>query len=136
MVFLDDLAKKYVGKSFEIDCVDIEIHGFENNQPPIFKGPGVIYGDRVGLLNYKIYNQINVSKDILDYLKRIRENDDPQKTNIRFFAKSYDGIEWSGGWSIPSVNLFQAPHLLVQGEFDQLSTRIKKVDGDQTLNST
>ena len=136
MVFLSSLPEKYVGKRFEIDCVDIEIHGFEDNQTPIFKGPGIIEGDIAGLLTYKIYNQIPVNKEIFDYLKRIREDDDPKKTNIRFFAKSYDGIEWNGGWSIPSVNLFQAPYLLVHGEFDQLATRVKKIKGDQTLNST
>ena len=136
MVFLSSLAEKYVGKSFEIDCVDIEIHGVEDDQSPIFKGPGIIKGDSAGLLTYKIYNQIPVNKDIFDYLKRIREDDDPKKTNIRFFAKSYDGIEWNGGWSIPLVNLFQAPYLLAHGEFDQLATRVKKIEGDQTLNST
>ena len=136
MVFLSSLAEKYVGKSFEIDCVDIEIHGVEDNQTPIFKGPGIIKGDSAGLLTYKIYNQIPVNKDIFDYLKQIREDDDSKKTTIRFFAKSYDGIEWDGGWSIPSVNLLQAPYLLVHGEFDQLATRVKKMEGDKTLNST
>jgi len=136
MVFLSSLAETYVGKPFDIDCVDFEIHGFEDNQTPIFKGPGVIRGDSAGLLTYKVYNQISVNKDIFDYLKRIREDDDPQKTNIRFSAKSYNGVEWSGSWSIPSVNLLQTPHLLVKGEFDQLCTRIKKNDEDQILNST
>lgn len=84
MGFLNSLPEKYVGKSFEIDCVDIEIHGFEDGQTPIFKGPGVIRGDRAGLLTYKVYNQFPVNKDIFDYLKRIREDDDPVKTNIKF----------------------------------------------------
>ncbi len=34
------------------------------------------------------------------------------------------------------MNLFNLPYLLVHGEFDQLTTRIKKIEGDQTLNST
>lgn len=136
MVFLSSIAEKYVEKSFEIDCVDIEIHGFEDSQPPIFKGPGTIRGGSDGRLTYRIYNQIQVNKDIFNYLKLIKENDAPKKTNIRFSAKAYDGIEWHGSWSIPSVNLFNAPYLLVHGEFDQLDTSIKKTEGDQTLNST
>jgi len=136
MVFLSSLPEKYVGKQIEIDCVDVEIHRFEDNQPPIFKGPGVIRGDKAGRLTYKVYNQIQVNEDIFAYLKEIREGDDPRKTNLRLFAKAYDGIEWSGGWSIPALNLFQAPYLLVNGEFDQLATRVEKLEGDRTLNST
>lgn len=136
MVFLSSLTEKYVGKQFEIDCVDIEMYRFEDNRHPIFKGPGVIRGDRAGRLTYKVYNQIQDNKDIFDYLKQIKEDDDPKKKIIRIFAKDYDGIEWNGGWSIPAVNLFQAPYLLVHGEFDQLATRVKKMEGDQTLNST
>jgi hypothetical protein len=60
MVFLSSLAEKYVGKQIEIDCVDVQIHRFEDNQPPIFKGPGVIRGDKAGRLSYKVYNQIQV----------------------------------------------------------------------------
>ena len=111
MVFLSSLPKKYVGKQFEIDCVDIEIHSFEDNQPLIFKGPGVIQGDWAGRLTYKVYNQTQVNEGIFDYLKRIREDDNPRKTNIRLFAKAYDGTEWNGAWSIPEVNLNQAPYL-------------------------
>ena len=136
MIFLSSLSEMYVGKQFEIDCVDIEIHSFEDNQPPIFKGPGVIRGDRAGRLKYKVYNQIQVNEGIFDYLKRIREHDDSKRTNIRLFAKAYDGIEWNGGWSIPAVNLYEAPYLLIDGEFDQLATRVNKLEGDRTINST
>ena len=73
------LSRQYVGKKFEIDCIDIEIYGFEDFRPPIFKGPGVIRGDKVGRLKYKIYNQIQVNKEIFDYLKLIKESDDPKK---------------------------------------------------------
>ena len=125
-----------MAKPFEIDCVDIEIHRFEDNQPPIFKGPGVIRGDTSGRLSYKVYNQIKVNSEIFSFLKQIKEGEDAKKTNIRIFAEDYDGIKWSGAWSVPTVNLFQTPYLLVQGEFDQLSTRAEKVEGDQAKNST
>lgn len=136
MIFLSSLPEKYVGKQIEIDCVDIEIHRFEDHQPPIFKGPGVIRGNKAGRLSYKVYNQIQVNKEIFTYLKQIREEDDPKKTNIRLFAKGYDGTKWDGGWSIPKLNIFQAPYMLVEGEFDQLATRVEKHEGDPTTNST
>lgn len=136
MVFLSSLPEKYVGKQIEIDCVDVEIHRFEDNQPPIFKGPGVIRGDKAGRLSYKVYNQIQVNEEIFAYLKQIREENDPRKTNLRLFVRGYDGMEWSGGWSIPALNIFQAPYLLVEGAFDQLGARVEKLEGDRTSNST
>lgn len=136
MVFLSSLPEKYVGKQIEIDCIDIEIHRFEDHQPPIFKGPGVIRGNKAGRLSYKVYNQIQVNEEIFTYLKQIREEDDPKKTNLRLIAEGYDGMKWNGGWSIPGLNLFEAPYLLVEGEFDQLATRVGKHKGDPTTNST
>jgi hypothetical protein len=136
MVFLNSLSENYVGKQIEMDCVDIEIHRFEDNQPPIFKGPGVIRGDKAGRLSYKVYNQIQVNKEIFAYLKQIKEENDPKKTNLRLSATGYDGMKWSGGWSIPALNVFQVPYLLVEGEFDQLGARIEKIEGDQIKNST
>ncbi len=138
MVFLSSLPEKYVGKQIEIDCVDIEIHRFEDGQPPIFKGPGVIRGDKTGRLSCKVYNQIPVNDEIFAYLKQIREENDPKKTNLRLFARSYDGMEWSGGWSIPALNIFQTlqPYLLVKGEFDQLGASVAKIEGERLLNCT
>jgi hypothetical protein len=136
MVFLNSLSEKYVGKQIEIDCVDIEVHRFEDNQPPIFKGPGIIKGGRAGRLSYKIYNQIQVNEEIFTYLKQVKEENDPRKTNLRLFAKGYDGMRWNGAWSIPVLNIFQAPYMLVEGNFDQLGIRVQKMEGDRTLNST
>lgn len=136
MMFLSSFAEKYVGKEFVIDCVDIEIKGFSDHQPPIFKGPGHIRGDRAGRLTYKVYNQFPVSKDIFEYLKQIKESDDPKVKNIRLKATAYDGTKWSGGWSIPEVDFFQSPHLLVTGEFDKLTTRVSKLKGDKKINYT
>jgi hypothetical protein len=136
MIFLSSLPEKYVGKQIEIDCVDVEIHRFEDNQPPIFKGPGVILGDKAGPLSYKVYNQIEFNEEIFTYLKQISVENDPKKANLRLFAKSYDGIEWNGGWSIPALNISQAPFLLVEGKFEQLGARVKKLEGDRTTNAT
>jgi len=136
MVFLNSLSEKYVGKQIEINCVDVEIHRFEDNQPPIFKGPGIIRGDKSGQLSYKVYNQIQVNEEIFVYLKQIREENDPRKTNIRLFAESYDGMKWNGAWSIPVLNIFQVPYMLVEGEFDQLGARVEKIEGDRIVNST
>lgn len=137
MAFLSSFPEKYVGKSFEIDCVDVEINCFDDHKPPIFKGPGVIRGDQAGRFSYKIYNQISVNQEIFNYLKNVRESNDPQKVNLRLFAKAYDGTEWIGGWSIPNFDDFSGqPYILLHGEIDSLSTRIKKMNGDQTKDST
>jgi len=61
MVFLSSLPEKYVGKQIEIDCVDIEIHRFEDHRPPIFKGPGVIRGNKAGRLSYTERGHILIS---------------------------------------------------------------------------
>jgi len=133
MIFLNSLSEKFIGKSFAIDCLDIEIHNSSDHQPPILKGPGTIKGDRTGRLTYKIYNQIQINSDIFAYLKQVQKN---ENSPLRLFAKSYDGIEWTGSWTVPELNIFQTPHLLVNGEFDQLSTRISKIKGDDTVNMT
>lgn len=108
MVFLSSLPEKYVGKQIEIDYVDVEIHRFEDHQPPVFKGPGVIRGDKAGRLSYKVYNQIQVNEEIFTYLKQIGEEDDPKKTNLRLFAEGYDGMKWNGGWSKLSAHMSEA----------------------------
>jgi len=136
MSFLSSFPRNYVGKAFEIDCVDIEIQGFEDFRPPIFKGPGVIQGDKAGRLKYKVYNQLQVNQEIFDYLKQLKESDNPQEKVCRLCVHAYDGTEWSGGWSIPEISLYQSPYLLIEGEFDQLTTRVVKLKGDTTRNST
>lgn len=136
MVFVDNLAEKYVGKAFEIDCFDIEIHRFQDDQPPLFKGPGVIRGEYSGPLFFKLYNQIQIEKKIFDFLKQVQSGDDPEKNRVRLFAKDYDGVEWIGSWSIPRVNLFQIPSFTVHGEFNQLATRIQKVRDNKLDNLT
>ncbi|MCX5850220.1 MAG: hypothetical protein NTW65_12330 [Deltaproteobacteria bacterium] len=136
MVFLSNLPEKYVGKQIEIDCVDVEIHRCEDNQPPIFKGPGIIRGDKSGRLSFKVYNQIQVNKEIFAYLRQVREENDPRKANLRLFAEGYDGMKWNGAWSIPVLNIFQSPYMLVEGEFDQLGARVEKIEGDRTSKST
>ena len=138
MVFLSSLPEEYVGKQFELDCVDVEIHRFEDGQPPIFKGPGIIRGDKVGTLTYKVYNQVPVNKEIFTYLKQIEKYNDPKKTYLRLIAKSYDGMQWTGGWTVPKLNMFHAlqPYLLVKGELGQFGARITKIDGDRLSNCT
>ena len=137
MIFVSSFSEKYVGKPFDIDCVDIEIHGFQDNQPPIFKGPGVIHGDKTGRLAYKIYNQIPVNKEIFECLKRIEESDDPKQTNVRLLAEAYDGTKWSGGWSIPKTTTYSGTaYFLVHGEFDELGTSVVKQQGDTIQDTT
>ena len=139
MVYTSNLSsfpEKYVGNQFEIDCVEIEVLGFDDNQPPIFKGPGFIRGDKDGQFSYKIYNQITVNKEICDYIRGIKEDGDPKEINIRLNAKAYDGTKWGGSWSIPKIEINAIPYLLINGELDQLSTRVSKQKGNKIEDYT
>jgi hypothetical protein len=138
-MFVGDLIEAYVGKAFEIDCIDIEIHGIQDHQPPLFKGPGVIRGAYSGELSFKLYNQIPITKDIHQFLNWIRSGEHGESTCCRLFAKDYDGISWSGAWFVPRVDLFQGTEVqnfTIQGKFSQLATRIGKVKGDQDKDLT
>ena len=135
-MFISSFPEKYVGKQFEIDCVDIEVHGVDDHCPPLFKGSGVIRGNKEGRFEYKVYNQIPVNEDMFTYLNKLQNSTDPRETNCRLFAKAYDRVEWTGSWSIPNVNIFQSPYLLVEGKLDQLCTRAEKNKGDSTRNAT
>lgn len=44
MVFITSLVEKLVGREFEIECHDIEVHSIQDNSPPLYKGPGIISG--------------------------------------------------------------------------------------------
>lgn len=113
-----NLIDKFVGKPFEIDCVDIEAHGFEDHIPPLFKRPGVFRGDCSGKLSFKLYNQIPVTKENFIFLKELHESDDPKSTNIRLSAKDYDGIDWTGGWTLPITRFSQSKYFLVEGDIN------------------
>lgn len=138
-MFIRNLIEKYVGKPFEIDCFDIEVHRFQDNQPPLFKCPGIISGDYSGKLSFKLFNQTPITKDIFDFLRKVQEGHDPQSINARLFAKDYNGIEWNGGWSIPKANVFQlaqSQNCIVHGDFAQLATRVEKIGGEKEKDST
>lgn len=139
MVFINNLIEKYVGRAFEIDCLDIEIHRFQDDTPPLFKGPGVIRGDYAGSLSFKLYNQIPITKDTFHFFKQVQTGCEPESINVSLVAKDYDGIKWHGGWSIPKANVFQlaqVQNFIVHGEFHQLAARIEKVKGDHDKDLT
>jgi hypothetical protein len=134
MIFIQSMTEKLVGKEFEIECYDIEVHGFDDHCPPLFKGPGVISGKEKGAIEFKIYNQIDIPFDKLRLF--FNQNNDEEILQVRIFAKDYDNNDWTGGWAIPHVNLSTSGKLIVSGEFDQLSTLIRKIKGDENINST
>lgn len=139
MVFINNLIEKYVGRAFEIDCLDIEIHRFQDDTPPLFKGPGIIRGDNAGSLSFKLYNQIPITKDTFHFFKQVQTGCEPESINVSLVAKDYDGIKWHGGWSIPEANVFQlaqVQNFIVHGEFHQLAARIEKVKGDHDKDLT
>lgn len=138
-MFIRNLIEKYVGRPFEIDCFDIEVHRSQDHQPPLFKGPGVIRGDYSGHLSFKLFNQIPITNGIFNFLKQTQEGDDAQSINVTLSAKDYNGIKWNGGWSIPKANFFQlvqSQNCIVHGDFSQLATRVEKISGEKEKDST
>jgi hypothetical protein len=139
MLLLSNLIDKCVGNDFEINCSDIELHGFEDNAPPFFKGPGIITGEISGQFSFKVFNEIPLSEYNSKFLKQIELKDDPKSFNVRLFAKDYEGFEWTGGWSVPKINWLSMKNFqnfLVYGNFQQLSTRIVKTEGDKEKDTT
>lgn len=134
MVFITLLTEKLVGREFEIECYDIEVHGILDNCPPLFKGAGIITGQKKGAVSFRLHNQIEISDEAL----RLTFNQGKQNevTQVRVFAKDYDNIHWTGGWSIPNIEPSTSGKFVVHGQFDQLATRVKKSEGDSRNNIT
>lgn len=139
MTFISPLSEKLVGQDFSIDCHDIEIHGVENSTKPMFKGSGVIEGKKAGRFSFKLYNLIESSEDQFLLLKEFLSNSSEGSIPVTLIANDYSGIRWVGGWSYPKIpfhHLVNSGQFMVYGEFDQLSTRMKKVQGDDKKNMT
>lgn len=119
-----------------MDCRDIEIHRFKDNQTILFKGPGVIRGGSSGKLFFKLFNQSEITKNTFDYIAKIHSGEDPESVNVKLLIEDYDGVKWNGAWSVPEINLFQKSNFTITGKFDQLATRIDKIDGDEDIGIT
>jgi hypothetical protein len=134
MVFITSLTEKLVGREFEIECYDIEVHGIVDNCPPLFKGPGVITGQKKGAISYRVHNQIEISAEARPIIfKQVKQG---EVTQVRIFAKDYDNIHWTGGWSIPNVELSTSGKCIVHGQFDQLATRVQRYEANNLNNIT
>lgn len=136
MVFFESLVDKLVGHDFEIECHDIEVHGIRDHSSPLFKGPGVITGKERGAISFRIHNQIKISENLLREIFNQKSIDNDEVIQARFFAKDYDNNEWVGGWFIPNVMLSTSGMSVVHGEFDQISTQVKRFKGDNRNNTT
>ncbi len=139
MTFIAHFPEKFVGQDFRIDCHEIEIYGAENNPKPMFKGPGVIESKKAGRFSFKLYNLIESSEEQFLLLKEFLSNSSEGSIPVTLIANDYSGIRWVGGWSYPQIpfhHLVNSGQFMVYGKFDQLSTRLKKVEGDDKKNIT
>lgn len=134
MVFITSLAEKLVGREFEIECHDIEVHGIQDNSPPLYKGPGIIRGKEKGAISFRLYNQIEVSEEAIKLI--FKDKEQSEDAQVRVFARDYDDVRWTGAWSIPSVEPSKSGKFLVHGQFDQLSTRVSRFEGGNYKNTT
>jgi hypothetical protein len=134
MVFITSLVEKLVGREFEIECHDIEVHGILDNCPPLYKGPGVISGQKKGAVSFRLHNQVEISEEALRLI--FNKGKQSETIQVRVFAKAYDDIHWTGGWSIPNVQPSKSGKFIVHGQFDQLATRVKRFEGNVRNNST
>lgn len=136
-MFIESLIENLVGKSFEIECSDIEVHGSQDHCPPLFKGPGTISGEKRGSIFFRLHNQIELTKDALKSLGFTETNRDTKTINpVRIFAEDYNGCSWTGGWSIPSNKYIANPQAIIHGEFEQLATRIDRQEENSIANTT
>jgi hypothetical protein len=137
MISIANLIESLTGKQFEIDCSEIAVHGILDHHPPLYKGPGVIIGGKKGTIAFRLHNQVETTEEALRSLRPIEEGGLGEPVNqVRVFAKDYRGIDWTGGWAIPGIEHSLTPHFMVNGEFDLLSTRILKSEGDKKQNVT
>ena len=134
MVFITSLTEKLVGREFEIECYDIEVHGILDNCPPLFKGAGVISGKKKGAFSFRLHNQIEISEEALRLA--FSQGKQNEVTQVRVFAKDYDNLHWTGAWSIPNINPSTSGKFIVHGQFDQLATRVKRSEGGTRNNTT
>lgn len=135
---IQDLIEKLVGKSFEIECCNIKVHGMLDHHPPLFEGPGTIRGNNEGKISFRMHNQISSSPEALgslNWFKKDGKGLEPA-SHVRIIADDYEGVSWSGAWSIPQTVCARGSQSIIFGDFDQLSTRIPKTQDDKQLNVT
>ncbi len=76
---INELIEKLVGKPFEIECSEIQVHGMLDHHPPIFRGPGVIRSEAEGRITFRMHNQIEATPEAL--------------SSLRWFKKEGGGLE-------------------------------------------
>jgi hypothetical protein len=135
---IQDLIEKLVGKPFEIECCSIKVHGMLDHHPPLFEGPGIIRGDNEGKISFRMHNQISTSPEALSSLNWFRKDGKGLEptSQVRFVADDYEGVSWSGAWSIPQTIYARGSQSIIAGSFDQLTTRIPKTADDKQTNAT
>jgi len=131
---ISSLTERLVGREFEIECHDIEVHGIRDYCPPLYKGPGTISGKESGFISFRLHNQIENTQETLESI--LGGLPIEEETQVRIFAKDYEDVGWVGGWSIPSLELRRSKQFIVHGQFTQLSTRLKKYKEESCRNTT
>src|SRR6267142_2310415 len=132
---INELIEKLVGKPFEIECSEIQVHGMLDHHPPIFRGPGVIRSEAEGRITFRMHNQIEATPEALSSLRWFKKAGGGLEptSHVRIFAEDYDGISWTGAWSIPQTHRSSGSQSVIAGSFNQLSTRIPKSDEDTKI---
>jgi hypothetical protein len=134
---INELIEKLVGQPFEIECSEIRIHGMLDHCPPVYQGPGVLTSGKDGKITFRMHNQIAADTLALSSLQRIKpEGGTEPCKQVRIVAADYNGVDWSGAWSIPRKHSSRGNSSVISGEFDQLTTRIPKIKGDKRKNLT
>lgn len=137
-MIIQDIVEKLVGKPFEIECSIIKVHGMLDHHPPLFAGPGIIRASEEGKISFRMHNQITTSAKALNSLNWYRKDGEALEptSHVRIFADDYDGIAWSGAWSIPETVRARGSQSVIAGSFDQLTKRLPKTVDDKQINVT
>lgn len=136
MKLISSYIEKLVGKDFEIECHTIELVKGRDDSPAIFRGPGVLKGGAYGPISFRMHNQSDLPKSVYELIDEMKADHDAY---YRVIAIAYDDVEWIGAWCNPRFLLSEAAHrnqLIVSGDFDDLSARIRKYDTDPSKNLT
>jgi len=98
---IEEACQRLAKRSFELDCHEIRFER-EGKVPRVFGGPGNVWRDETGSLNFKVHlGQKDFSAAWQDTLGGSLPPGEliPDEFLFKISAKAYDGISWTGtGW--------------------------------------
>jgi hypothetical protein len=86
-----------------IECPEMQLMSADDNEPPIFVGPGHIDIRSSTAIDFTMFATPADSADAPRRIKQARENPYEISEQFRLFATDYQGTEWECGWTRPTL---------------------------------